>query len=149
MKKIIYLVLVLFSIQLYAQESSLKEGVSNYVQREDKLILNLTSDGWSGLPSQFTHKAIRSRGFSFLLMNERMNKTGTFGLGLGLGFMSQNVHSDATIMDTTFDESSSSLIKIPDSLNYDLNKLSLNFINAALELRFRSKLNKHNERFKL
>jgi hypothetical protein len=149
MKKIIFLILVLFTAQLFAQDNALKEEVANYVQKEDKLILNLTSDNWSGLPSQFTHKALRSRGFSFLLMNERMNATGTYGLGLGLGFMSQNVHTDALAIDTTFNESSSSLQKIPDSLHYDLNKLSLNFINAALEFRFRTKLNKHNERFKL
>lgn len=151
MKKIIFLGVVLLSINLFAQDNStaLKQGVANYVSREDKLILNFTSDNWSGLPSRFTGKAIRSRGFSFLLMNDRMNATGKFGLGMGLGFMSQNVHTDAMVMDTTANETEASLQKIPDSLNYDLNKLSLNFINAALELRFRTKLNKHGERFKL
>jgi Outer membrane protein beta-barrel domain len=148
MKKLNILVLILLSVQLFAQDTPLKKEVANYVQREDKLILNFTSDNWSDLPSEFTSKPFRSRGFSFLLMNDRMNATGNYGVGLGLGFMSQNVHTNALVMDTTLNESSASLHKIPDSLNYDLNKLSLNFITAALELRFRTNLNSHGERFK-
>ncbi len=148
MKNLVIFTLVLLSLGSSAQDKPLKKEVANYVQREDKLILNFTSDNWSGLPAEFTSKPFRSRGFSFLLMNDRMNASGNFGVGLGLGFMSQNVHTDAAVIDTTADESSASLIKIPDSLNYDLNKLSLNFITAALELRFRTNLNSHGERFK-
>jgi len=147
MKTLIVFSLLLLPVQLLAQDKPLKKEVANYVQREDKLILNFTSDNWSDLPSDFTSKPFRSRGFSFLLMNDRMNATGNYGLGYGLGFMSQNVHTDALVDDTT-NESAASLHKIPDSLNYDLNKLSLNFITATLELRFRTNLNSHGERFK-
>jgi hypothetical protein len=141
-------ILLLLSIQSFAQDKPINKEVANYIQREDKLIMNLTSDNWSGLPSEFTSKPFRSRGFSFLLMNDRMNKTGNYGVGLGLGFMSQNVHTNALVVDTTVNETSASLQKIPDSLNYNLNKLSLNFITASVELRFRTNLNKQGERFK-
>ena len=148
MKKISTLVLLFVSIQLLAQNDQLKTEAANIYQREDKLILNFTSDNWSGLAPNFTSKPFRSRGFSFLLMNEKMNAKGNIGVGAGLGFMSQNVHTDAYITDTTSDGSASFLEKIPDSLNYKLNKLSLNFITAAIEIRLRSNINKHKEVFK-
>lgn len=58
-----------------------QKTISSIVQREDKLILNLTSDNWGYRSSSIKSKPLRSRGFSFLLMNERMNKTGNFGFG--------------------------------------------------------------------
>ena len=61
--------------------------------------------------------------------------------------MSQNVHTNATLIDTTSNESNYALSVIPDSL-YTLNKLSLNFITAALEIRIRSIENKNGHRFK-
>ena len=148
MKNRCILALFLFSSQLSAQENSLKTEVAYIVQREDKLILNFTSDNWGNLASDITSKPFRSRGLSFLLMNEKMNMKGNIGIGTGLGFMYQNVHTDGKITDTTSDESVSILEKIPDSLSYEQNKLSLNFITLALEIRFRSNVNKKGDVFK-
>ena len=84
-----------------------------------------------------------------LSRRDSVSKSGNFGLGIGFGFMSQNVHTDGDIIfDTTATESYSMLEKIPDSLDYNLNKLSLNFITLALEIRLRTSENKHGERFK-
>ena len=147
MKRLNVIAMVLFSLQLFAQESPTPKSISKIVQREDKLILNLTSDNWAKLSSDFKSKPIRSRGFSFLIMNERMSKSGNLGLGAGLGFMSQNVHTNAYPDDTTINGTASVLMKIPDSL-YEVNKLSLNFITAAIEIRIHSNENKKRERFK-
>ena len=149
MKNLIVSVILLFSTQLMAQESKLKAEAADFAQKEDKLILFFSSDNWTNLPSEITSKPFRSRGFSFQFMNEVINKSGNFGLGIGFGFMSQNVHTDGDIIfDTTATESYSMLEKIPDSLDYNLNKLSLNFITLALEIRLRTSENKHGERFK-
>jgi hypothetical protein len=148
MKKLIIIVIVLFSTQLFAQDNKLKSEAADFAQKEDKLILFFSSDNWASLPSEITSKPFRSRGFSFQFMNEVMNKSGHIGLGAGLGFMSQNVHTDGLIVDTTASESYSMLAKIPDSLNYKLNKLSLNFLTFAIEIRARTSENKHGEYFK-
>src|SRR5205085_2827586 len=121
---------------------------ADYAKKEDKLILFFSSDNWANLPSGITSKPFRSHGFSFQFMNEVMYKSGNYGFGLGLGFMSQNVHTDGIIIDTTANESYSMLGKIPDSLDYNVNKLSLNFLTLALEIRLRTNENTHGERFK-
>src|SRR5207344_35128 len=108
-------------------------------------ILNFAWDNWSNLPSDVESKGFRSRGFSFLLMNERMNKLGTIGIGYGLGFVSQNVHTDSYLVDSA--SVKYVFEKIPDSLDYKVNKLSLNFISALIELRLRSNLNSSGHHF--
>ena len=140
--------MVMFSLQIVAQENTPKRTISTIVQREDKLILNLTSDNWGSLSPEIKSKPFRSRGFSFLIMNERMNKTGNFGFGAGVGFMSQNVHTNALLNNSGSSNSSTTLVSIPDDL-YDINKLSLNFITAAIELRIHTNLNEQRERFKI
>ncbi len=145
--KVIVLIVLACNLNGYAQDSKLK--IPAIPQKEDQLIVSITSDNWSGLSSTLESKPIRSRGFSLLLMTDRMRPSGNFGVGFGLGFNSQNVHTNAIVADTTVNGSFSSLIKIPDSLGYKYNKLSLNFITAALEIRLRSNENSKGHRFKL
>ncbi len=145
MRKSLFVILMLSVSGIFAQSSS-KATMSEIVQQDDKLILNFTTDHWTDLPSGIEAKSLRSRGFSFLLMSDHMNAKGNAGIGFGLGFMSQNVHTDATIIDTG---SAAYLSHIPDSVDLDLNKLSTNFITAALELRLRSNENQKGGRFKL
>jgi hypothetical protein len=146
MKLLNFFVLSLLSLSAFAQDSLFRHKMDPFMFKEDRLILTLSSDNWSGLPDSFESKPIRSRGFSFLIMSDNMNKSGNIGFGFGLGFASQNVHTDAWI-DTL--DNKSALFKIPDSLDYKINKVSLNFITAALELRLRSNENKKGHRFKL
>jgi hypothetical protein len=149
MKRLLFIILVFVSYALSAQTNKPDSKGYAIVQREDKLIINITSDNWTNLPSGIKGKALRSRGFSFLLMSDRMNKTGNMGIAAGLGFMSQNVHTNGYLADTTSNESAYILQPINVGLDYKINKLSLNFITAALEIRLRSNKNKHDERFKL
>jgi Outer membrane protein beta-barrel domain len=144
MIRIINFIFLLLSVQAFAGDTLRAPSV--YLIPEDNLIVTLSSDNWSGLSDSIDSKPFRSRGFSFLFMGEKMNKSGNFGFGAGLGFMSQNVHTDAFI-DTA--SGVTVLSKIPDSLDYKLNKLSLNFITAALEIRLRSNENKSINRFKI
>jgi hypothetical protein len=141
-----FLLSLLLSVNLFAQDTIPKVKVPAIPLREDQLIINLTLDNWSGLPSNVESKPFRSRGFSFLLMTDKVNNSGNLGIGAGVGFMSQNVHTDAYIADTG---SASFLSPIPDSMKYEINKLSSNYITAALELRIRSNENGRGERFKL
>lgn len=130
------------------QSSAAASALSTIASADDLFILTLSSDNWSGLPSEFKAKPFRSRGLSFLIMKEKMTESGHFGIGYGLGFSSQNVHTDATIF---YNDSSntSQLYKLPDSLDVNLNKLSLNFIDAAFEVRLRTTENSHERRFKV
>jgi hypothetical protein len=149
MRILIILCLVLLAATINAQDASSTPKNSYIPQSEDRLIMALTSDNWAGLPSGITAKPFRSRGFTVLFMSESVNSASNFGLGYGIGFNSQNVHTDGIIVDTLNNGTSSTLVKIPDSLGYDLNKLSLNFLTAALEFRMRTNENTAGHRFKL
>ena len=109
--------------------------IARYLSKQDAFIMTLSSDNWLKLPAAFDSKPIRSRGFSLYLMNEKMDSIGVFGIGYGIGFSSQNVHTNAFISDSS---GQVILTKIPDSLHYSLNKTALNFIDFAFELRFHS-----------
>lgn len=135
------------SLTTFSQDSKMK--IPNLPAKEDQIIVSISSDNWSGLPASIDAKPGRSRGFTILFMTDKMNSSGNFGIGAGLGFNSQNVHTNAFIADTTLNGSAASLIRIPDSLKYSQNKLSLNFLSAAVELRIRSNENEKGHRFKL
>jgi hypothetical protein len=151
MKKLFSLVAIaILGLTTYAQDASTspKQGTLEKITSADDLfIMSFTSDNWVNLPSTLEAKPLRSHGFSFMFMNEKMNKAGKFGLGYGLGFTSQNVHTDGVLvyddvaMKTYFQ-------KVPDSLKLETNKLSLNFIDVALELRFRTAENSKGNKWK-
>jgi len=123
-------------------------SVPRFADKEDRLILNLNWDNWLNTSTGVDVKDFRSRGFSFLLMNEKIYGQGNFAFGLGIGFSSQNVHSNS-FPTYNADGSKTYLSPIPDSIDYDLNKLSCNYIDAALELRFRTNENQAHKRFKI
>ncbi len=157
MKKIFSLtVLAFLSITTFAQDatspSSPSSSASNSALQkiaasDDLFIMSFTSDNWMNLPSTIESKPLRSHGFSFMFMNEKMNKAGNFGLGYGLGFTSQNVHTDGVLV---YDDATmkTHFEKVPDSLDLETNKLSLNFLDVALELRLRTAENSKGNRWK-
>jgi hypothetical protein len=140
----VFIVCMFLSSVVSAQDSIQKAPV--FFQREDLAVFSLTSDNWTGLPDGIDSKPFRSRGFSFLFMTEAMNTSHNIGVGAGLGFMSQNVHTNAYIIDSG---SASYLSPIPDSAGLEWNKLSTNFITGAVELRLRTNENNKGEHFKL
>lgn len=148
MKKILPLfIAVIFSYTSFAQDKN-PMSIPKIISKQDKLLLNLNWDNWLNTTTGVDVKAFRSRGFSFLIMNEKPFGEGNFAIAWGLGFSSQNVHSNTT---PTYNDDGSKtyLTPIPSTTDYDLNKLSCNFIDAAFELRLRSNENEHSKRFKI
>ena len=151
MKKLFSLAAIAFlSFTTYAQDatSTPKQGTLEKITAADDLfIMTFSSDNWVNLPSSLEAKPLRSRGFSFMFMNEKMNAAGNFGLGYGLGFTSQNVHTDGVLL---YDDVTAKTYfqKVPDSLELETNKLSLNFVDVALEFRLRTAENSKGKRWK-
>ena len=150
MRKLIIVVCSLMLASLAQAQNSTATSPTQYLaEKEDQMILVITSDNWDKLPSYIKAKPIRSRGFNMLFMAETMKSTASIGLGYGIGFSSQNVHTDGIIVDTINNGLNSTLVPIPDSLGYELNKLSLNFLTGALEFRIRTAENEAGHRFKV
>ncbi len=146
MKNVLVFILVLSSTVSFAQEK--KQIIPRLLNKQDRVVLNLNWDNWLNTSTGVDVKAFRSRGFSFLLMNEKIYGKGNFATAIGFGFSSQNVHSNA-FPTYNSDGSKTFLSPFTPGVNYDLNKLSCNFIDAAFELRFRTNENKDHKRFKV
>jgi len=133
----------------FAQETTTPEKkpmkIPKFASKQDKLLLNLNWDNWLNTTNADV-KAFRSRGFSFLLMNEKIYGEGNFAVAWGLGFSSQNVHSNTF---PTYNADGSKTYLTPIDSSYDLNKLSCNFIDAAIEFRIRTNENENHKRFKI
>ena len=129
MKKLFSLAaIVIFSLSTNAQEtpapsSSMPGALGKIAAADDLFIVSITSDNWMG-------------------------KAGHFGLGYGFGISSQNVHTDAVFY---YDDVAKRnyFAVVPDSFDLETNKLSLNFIDFALELRARTNENDKGKRFKV
>jgi hypothetical protein len=155
MKRLLPLFLICCIIHVAAQdtktsnENKAKSRKSQSVtDLGDRLVLNLTSDNWMHQTEGMETKPFRSRGFSFLIMNGLTNQSGTFAWVLGLGISSQNVHSNTFPLDSG-GTNYTSMNPFPSGTTYDLNKLSLNYLDAAFEIRLATHENNHYNRFKL
>lgn len=115
---------------------------------QDNLILSIGLTNWINVPDQVEVNTFQSREFGVMVMGERMISSGILGLGMGLGFSSQNFHTNAGFI-SSLNGIATELLKFPYGTNYDINKMSLNFIDAQLEIRLHSKPNLKEKRFKL
>ena len=93
-------------------------------------------------------KPIRSGGVTTALFWDKPMGRSPISVALGFGFSSFNIHSRSSL---TVDAVSGGSIfkKLPDSIDISRNKISLNYLEIPLEIRFRTRPNTKNQSFKL
>ena len=134
MKKFILLfaVFTLLSIDVFSQ------GIPR-MRPKDRLIFGLFTDVWSNLPGDMETKAI-NRGVTIDYLQDFPISTSNFSFAVGLGFASHNIYSDHSFaVDYNEDDFVYNFIPINPQLDYDNNKLSLNYLNIPIEIRFRTR----------
>lgn len=142
--------LTLFNGRISAQDvAGTKAKLFNWKgSKEDKLILDINLDNWDKKPQGVEMKDFRSRGVNIMFMDEKQFGKGNVAFSWGIGFSSQNFHTNAYyVQDDNVD--TSGFTPFPDSIEYDLNKLSANYLDIPLELRFRTNANVKGNRLKL
>ncbi len=114
--------------------------------KQERFIFNFMLDSWLKQPSNIKTNWLKSRGFEFYLMKDKAFANGHIGFGYGLGFSFTDVNSN-----TRFDIINGNTIMNPiaDGIVYSQNKLSTNFIEVPLELRFRTSKNNNGKRLKM
>ncbi len=129
MKKSIFIitVILLFSASLFAQERS-------KMRPKDRLIIGLFTDIWSDLPNNVNPNTI-NRGISIDYIQDFPISTSNFSLGVGLGFASHNLYSD-NYYERFVDSHEFNPI---GDIDYKNNKLSLNYLNLPVEVRYRTR----------
>ncbi|TVQ92271.1 MAG: PorT family protein [Bacteroidetes bacterium] len=130
MKKsiVIFAVISLLSVNLFSQEIP-------RMRPKDRFIVGTFTDIWSDLPGNMETRTI-NRGVSIDYLQDFPISTSNFSFAVGLGFVSHNLYGDyfyeRTIGRHDF---------VPNvlDLDYDNNKLSLNYLNIPVEFRYRSR----------
>ena len=125
---------------------AMKPKISNWESKQDRFVLDINVDNWDKKPAGVEVKGLRSRGVNIMLMDEKVFGKGNVAFAWGLGFSSQNFHTNSSyFQDDNVDTSGF----IPLTIGYDVNKLSLNYIDIPIELRFRTNANAKGKRLKL
>lgn len=109
----------------------------------DRFMLTLFTDIWQDEPQGMELKSIQ-RGVSIRAMQDMPLGRSSFSAAVGLGFTSNNLYSDHRY---SFDPALDGFDFFPITEDYDKNKLSLNYLDLPVELRFRSR--DPNRRFRL
>lgn len=102
---------------------------------KDRLIISLFTDGWSNLPENMETNTI-NRGISIDYIQEFPISTSNFSVAAGLGFTSHNLYSDNLYIS---DGDNFNFSPISDGIDYNNNKLSLNYLNVPVEFRYRTR----------
>lgn len=123
-----------------------KRNLSTFDTR-DRLILEFTHENWANKPDDVSVRWY-NRGFNFYFMYDVGLLKNNISIAPGIGFASANVYHKSQIVRA---DSTGNTVFLPlgDTIDVSRNKLNTNFLDAALELRFRSNPNKVNKTFKL
>lgn len=113
--------------------------------RSDRLIIDLFTDIWSNTPVDMEMNTI-NRGVNISMMQDFRLGSSSISVATGLGFASHNLYSDhffefvTMYWSSTFPQPGTfDFYKIDDSYGeVKKNKISLNYLNIPLELRYRN-----------
>jgi hypothetical protein len=133
LKTIITSILILaLSFNSFSQEESeINERLK--MKASDRLIVDLFTDAWTGLPDEMGTLLI-NRGIGIHVLQDFPIGTLPVSVAGGVGFSSHNLYSDHRY---TYNTGNYDFIAIPEGQDYVNNKLSLNYIDIPVELRIR------------
>lgn len=143
MKTSTYLAITFFSIlgiQGFAQDSI--PSSKSKLKIKDQVILDLTMTNWLNIPSGIKNNMLQSRCVGVYYMFEIPFGKSNFSVAFGAGFSSQNVSNNAKII-----YSNDSTIFEPITASYKANKISTNYLDIPVELRFKTNPDSHNKSF--
>jgi hypothetical protein len=118
-----------------AQDADDKPKIHKPSSKQERIIFNFMLDSWMKMPQGISTQWLKSRSFEFYFMTDHSFANGHLGIAYGIGISCTNVNSNATPVQTN---NATILTAIPDSVQYNQNKLSTNYIEIPLELRFRT-----------
>jgi len=145
-KYFLLLVTLLVTINFVsAQDSDEKPKIHKPSSKQERIIFNFMLDSWMKTPPGIATNWIKSRSFEFYLMADKAFANEHLGIAYGIGISSTNVNSNAR-----FDQINNNTILNPiDSTQYNMNKLSTNYLEIPLEFRIRTSHIHNGNRFKI
>lgn len=117
--------------------------------RKEMVLVNLNFDHWLNTPSGISPKWFASRGVDVAILYDYVIAKSNFSAAAGVGFNSHNIHMEGFPIEYTI-KSGGTYTKLDDSFfdgkEINVNKLSTNFIDIPIEIRFRSNPYKNGKR---
>ena len=117
--------------------------------KKEIVLVNLNFDSWLGTPSTINPKWFASRGVDIAVFYDYVIAKSNFSIAAGVGFNSHNIHMEGFPIEYPI-ESGGTYTKLDgsffDGKEVNVNKLSTNFIDIPIEVRFRSKPFKNGKR---
>lgn len=104
----------------------------------DRFMIGLFTDVWSDLPNGMETKAI-NRGITIDILQDFPLGNSRFSFGIGLGYMGQNLYSDNFLYTWSDVEDDYNFQEISEGVVVEKSKLSLNYLQVPLEIRFRTR----------
>lgn len=140
MTKLLATVVLVFSLQsVFAQESSQPEPMQE-VERKDQLMIDFNYENFVNGPSNVDFKWY-NRGINVQYLYDIHIVKNRFTIGIGAGFSSQNYYGNGYLTQDTLSNGKVGTVWETREEDYDRNKVSVNYLEVPLELRYRSKLN--------
>ncbi len=105
----------------------------------ERFLLDLFTDVWQNEPANMDMNTI-NRGVGIYILHDFVLGTSNFSVATGLGFASHNLYSDHYYI---YDPDTDTYNFEPIEADYDKNKISLNYLDVPVELRFRTRTLPH------
>jgi hypothetical protein len=132
-KAVTFIILLAVSSRIAAQDTPPKKNRDPM----DKFIVDINYTSWQKEPAGIKIKPY-SNGIDITSYFDLPIGASPFAFAWGIGFSSNNVHSNGAIVYTLDNAGNKFTTFQPISTDYKLNKLSLNYITVPLEFRIRS-----------
>ncbi len=162
MKKIVLLIIVMITFsKVYSQhEETIKSDndtlyfPTDVNKGSDKIIIDLFSDLWQGVPSNIKARGI-NQGFSTYFMTNYPIGFSNFSFAWGLGISCHNFYSDGVPVlerDANNNPTGNTMFETlgthyQTKVNYTKNKLNINYLELPIEFKFKSR-DGHNRQLK-
>jgi hypothetical protein len=145
MKYLISCILTLLILNVATAQDTPTETtkIKKTKSKQEKFIMDIGLDSWMKTPPGVSTQWIKSRRFEFYFMTDKAFAHGHLGIAYGLGMSFTNVNSNAT-----YSNGSDSLVPY-QGISPSQNKLSTNYLEIPLELRFRTSPLHNGNRLKL
>jgi len=138
-RHISFILIIGCALSVVAQQKDKQEPKDTYVIRKsDRLFVELMLNNWLEVPDGIEVRTY-SLGFDASFLWDIRFGTSNFSFAPGIGFSSHNVHHNGQF--SKIDSAGArftDLQPFPSSYSYKKNKLSMNYIELPLELRFRT-----------
>jgi len=150
MKKSILIFIILPLFLIHSPFKMLSQNVEDNINakkeklkqaKNDRLMWGIYTDIWQKAPDSLNIKSVNQGGNIQAMVDYHL--FGNFSIGIGIGISSHNLYSSCWIIperDTTSKLTGKTIFyKIPDTINFKKNKLSVTYLDLPIELRFRGK----------